>query len=248
MGITSTLSKGITAITNVMDNGSTNVQTSKGPNSDDIQSFNNAINTMVNTDWTLTDEFNFIYHNTLIPIEKMNIVLARNGLGAGTTQDAINASIMSVSVPELTSAEIENVSGGERRSGVKMHEFFRFEVKFRDQDALKMRRYFEKIWMAQQYEYFNDIKSSVTVTHKGIQIFWTDTALITGVSAVEFNNDTTAIGEFTLQFVSRTYNDNDIKGFGESNYVDKFVPANQKANRQGSKGPDYKYSKDNWGL
>ena len=227
-----TVSTMVSNVVNVKDSDSTIPQTSSGPNSNEMRDFNNTVNSIANTPWTLTDEFTFIYHNKLIPIDKMNIMTS-------TSQDAINASIMSVSVPELTSAEIENVSGGERRSGVKMNEFFRFEAKFRDQDALKMRRYFEKIWMAQQYEYFNDIKSHVIVTHRGVQVFWTSSALITGISAVEFNNETTAIGEFTLQFVSRNYNDNDITGFGDSNYVDKFVPDSQKLNREGS---TYKYS------
>ena len=200
----------------------TSGQTNAGPNSNEITDFGRIITTIADTNWTLTDDFSFIFINKLIPISNIDVTGVQS-------QDVITSSVVSVDVPEMTSPESDAVVGGERRMNVRMPELFRFSLKFRDRDALKLRRYFEKIWMAQQYEYFDDIKSSVDILNKNVLLFRTADAMITGISAISFDNNTTAIAEFDLQMVCRTYSDIDVKLFGNSKTVDKFVePEEQK--------------------
>jgi len=210
----------------------TKQQTDSGPSSTEIEAFSRIITVISDTNWTLTDDFEFVFNNGLIPISNLNIT-------QGTPEDAISSAIISVDIPELTAAESDVVAGGERRMNVRMQELFRFSLRFRDRDALKLRRYFEKIWMAQQYEYFETIKSSIEIKNKGVLIFGTFDAMITGISSITFDNNTTAIAEFTLQMVCRTYSDIDVKTFGDSTNVDNFVEPEDKKSYTDSEGWGY---------
>lgn len=174
------------------------------------------VNQAVKTDWTLTDDFELYFYNPKISLDSFVVT-------AGEESLSILKSIVSVDIPQLSSAEMDEVSGGERRIGVKMYESFRFTVKFRDYDALSLRRYFEAIWIAQQYEYFDDIKSTVFVENKGINVFNTTDALITGISSIQFDNTSTQIAEFDVSFISNTLSDATIDMFGSHVFDRKFT-------------------------
>ena len=176
----------------------------------------------LNTNWTLTDNFE---------VYMANPAAAKYFGSLDIFKDSIEKSLMTIDAPTLTSAEADNILGGERRLGVRMFEAFRFTMKFRDFNGGYLRRFFEGIWMAQQYKYPKDIQSSVSInqdTGNGefdsniVNIFRTSNALITSVSALNFDNSSTQIAEFDVTFIANKYSNEDFTGFGESTFIDNF--------------------------
>lgn len=179
------------------------------------------IQDITRTNWTFIDDYEFTFSNPNPGFDLSDFIYkSPDNEGAA---NVMAKSIISVDIPVLTAPEIDTVSGGERRIGVRMHEMFRFSAKFRDSESLGLRRYFMKIWAAQQYEYFDDIKSTVVITNNEVEVFRSNNIIITGVSPVQFSSDNTQIAEFDVQFISNVYGDVDLTDFGHSKYIDKFA-------------------------
>lgn len=175
-----------------------------------------VIDIALNTKWTITDNFEVDITNPKVvfwePTEMGTI---------------IQKSLLSIDVPTLTSPESDYVIGGERRLGVKIFEAFRFTMRFRDFEGGQLRRYFEAIWIAQQYEYFDNIKTSVkidSILNLDLKknIFRTEDALITEVSSIQFDNTSTQIAEFSVAFIANKISDELVTKFGEHTFIENF--------------------------
>lgn len=180
------------------------------------------VDSALNTNWTLTDDFN-------VKLENSSIQFWSNSSEHGTI---INKCLMSIDIPTLTSPETDLVMGGERRIGVKQFEAFRFTAKFRDLEGGELRRYFEAIWVAQQYMYFDKIKTNITITvphltpdNKERIIFKTEDALITSVSSIQFDNASTQIAEFDVTFIANKFSDDVLDEFGHHKFIENFKDA-----------------------
>ena len=175
------------------------------------------------TDWTLTQDFSFHYVQNA-KLTKFNIftfVPVRE-----TAIDIYAKSTISVEVPQLTASEMDTVLGGERRVNIRMQELFRFSVKFRDFNGLSLRKYFENIWISTQYEYPEEVNGTVYIYDKsGTLVFSSSNVVINSVSAIQFDNNSNQIAEFDVQFLSPTYSDSKVNDFGKSDYVDRYVRA-----------------------
>ena len=163
-----------------------------------------------NTNWFFTDNFEIEFRNQSIT-EMQDI------------NDLLKMCVMSVDIPPLSAPESDIVLGGERRIGVQMFETFRFNIRFRDFDNGTMRKYFEAIWIAQQYEYFDTVKSSVKIIGtNGKVLFDTTEALITTISSIQMDNSTTGIAEFDVSFIAKRSSDEVISEFGSDKISELF--------------------------
>jgi len=162
---------------------------------------NDVLEKAKNANWTLTDDFEFFFNNSSL-ISPTNLA------------ESLELGVIAINVPELTSPEIDEVLGGERRIGVRLFENFRFTIKFRDYGGGAIRRYFQTIWVSQQHMYFDDIKSTVSINSTGKTIFYTTDALITSISSINFDNNSTQIAEFDVTFLARSYSDEFVSGIG----------------------------------
>lgn len=192
-------------------------QNEAAPSKSEVSSLQATINNIVNTNWMLTDDFEFTFYNFAIDINKF--IVHENTI----VQNIFDRHTMSCEIPILTTGEYETVSGGERRINNKMIEMFRFNAKFRDSDSAALRRYFMKIIAAQQFEYFDDIKSTITIMNNGVLVYYSTNILITSISPIQFSHDSTQIAEFDVAFISNTYGDVDVNDFGKTSYVDNFA-------------------------
>lgn len=175
------------------------------------------IDLALRTSWTDTSDFEVIITN-----KKAKSIYTDSQL-----KGIIPKSLISIDLPSLNSQESDTVQGGERRIGVKMFEAFRINAKFRDFGAGALRTYFEAIWMAQQFEYFDDIKTSIKIQAPrgdGFDniLFYTDDALITSVSSIQFDNNNAQIAEFDVTFICSKFSNELAKNFGESKFIENF--------------------------
>jgi len=173
------------------------------------------------TAWTLTDNFEISISNKSIE--------SPDDFGF-----KLPLCVVSIDLPPLDSAENEQVLGGERRIGVNLFELFKFSIKFRDYEGLKLRQFFETIWIAQQYEYFDNIVTSITLRVQDSKgkgsylLFDTDQALITNIGTISFDNSSTSIAEFDVNFVAKSFSDNVIDDMGSELIYDQFADFNEK--------------------
>ena len=170
-----------------------------------MANINDIVQRAQNTNWTLTDNFDIIIHNPSVQ-------------DIDDAATIIPLCTVSIDLPELTSAENVQVLGGEQSLGVKMFDPFRFTMKFKDFDSMSLRKYFETIWISQQYGYFDQVKTEVILKgqNKGLEtiLFKTSEAMIVSIGQVTFDNNTTAIAEFDVTFLTRSYTNDLIDGMG----------------------------------
>jgi hypothetical protein len=163
-----------------------------------------------NVPWSRADDFHVFISNPVLP--------QNNALSS----DIFEMAIESISLPSFTSAEQDIVMGGERRVGVKIFESFRFSITFRDFTGLSIYRWLQSIWVTQQYEYPENIKTHVKVETDGIVIFETNDAFITSLSEVSLGHASNNVTSFTAQFICNRFSSKNIKDFGSQDYMDYF--------------------------
>ena len=160
------------------------------------------------TDWNFTDEFDTSFHNNKYSLNEMSTTV---GLSA---QDLLDMCVMNIDMPQV-SGDIDSVLiAGEYRLNAKKFQPFTITITFRDVLGLKLRDYFMKIWQETQTQYFNDIKSSISIKTKGNLLFESDTCLISSVSQVQLDNSNTQVAEFSVEFQTPHYTNSDTKEFG----------------------------------
>jgi hypothetical protein len=172
-----------------------------------------SVYNITNKKWDLTDDFGVTFNNNYIS-GKLPDKLKSTFTNESTWKYAITG----VALPPLSSQEMDVVLGGTRRNNVRMHESFRFSITFRDFENGSLRKIMTAIFVAQQYEYFDNIKSSIEI-FKGegegkTVMFQSDNCLILSIGAQSFGHDQSAFSEFTVNFISPAFNDELIKDLG----------------------------------
>ena len=171
-------------------------------------SVNKIISNVLRADWNLTDDFSFLFinHNENITPPDMQ---------GFQPIDIFDMTAMSIDMPQV-SGDLEAIlQGGEYRLVAKKFQPFTISVTFRDYLGLKLRDYFLKIYMLQQTEYQEDIKSFIEVRTKDNLLFESSECMIASVSQVQLDNSNTQISEFTVEFQSPYYTNTDTKEFGK---------------------------------
>jgi len=157
-------------------------------------------------DWALTDDFQIYIFNKFLHLD---------GIQSFTSQDILDMCVINVDIPTMQ-AEIPNtlVSGSWRVHTAKFQPFT-LSVTFRDLAGLRLRERFIEIWMAQQRQYFDDIKSEIRIAINQEEVFGSDNLLISSVSQSQLDNNNTQAVEFTVEFVSPTFSNGLAEDFGK---------------------------------
>ena len=157
-------------------------------------------------DWALTDDFQIYIFNKHLHLD---------GIQGFTNQDILDMCIINVDIPTMQ-ADVPNtmVSGTWRVHAAKFQPFT-VNVTFRDLNGLKLKEHFTEVWMAQQRQYFDDIKSEIKISVGQSEVFSSDNLLITSVSQSQLDNNNTQAVEFTVEFVSPTFSNSTVKDFGK---------------------------------
>ena len=174
---------------------------------------NDVSQKILTKNWDFTDDFKFIYFNNFalsyFTNEDSNITLL-------DIARMFEESVISVEQPILSSQERDTTLGGRKFTNVKQYELFRFVVKFRDFEGGTLRRFFTKLWIAQQYKYPEEIESHIQININGVVLFSSTKCLISQISSQTFDNTNTGISEFDVTFVTPEFSDAEIKDFGTS--------------------------------
>lgn len=123
-------------------------------------------------------------------------------------KDKLNLAVVSVNTPQFTNSPIEAFVAGKWRIHTGKDELYTFEITFRDFDQMKLYESFYTAYMFQKYNYFNDVKSTVTIwkdaDHYGEtqnKLFEFKDSIISSVSQLQFSNNTeNQIAEFSVTF------------------------------------------------
>ena len=173
---------------------------------------------VINTPWTLTDDFQFVITNKSYPLQVS---------GPETIKDIFDKCLKSVDLPQM-GADTQNVMmGGEWRIYNSKHQPFSFSVTFRDFSGLSLRSYFVGLWIAAQRDYFDEAKSSINISVLGRSVFQSDDCLISSVSQVQFDNENSSIAEFTVEFSSPYFSNDKIAKFGTYKFEVKKTSTSQ---------------------
>jgi len=129
-------------------------------------------------------------------------------------QDYLDMSVINIDTPQISSPVDNILVAGSYRLTAKKFQVYTFSVTFRDTVGMPLKQYFTKVWMKQQTEYFDDIKTTIKLSASGKNIFSSDDCLIDSISQSQFDNSNTQAAEFTVSFVSPFYTDSNIKKFG----------------------------------
>ncbi len=163
------------------------------------------------TNWTLTDDFSFIFTNNKRPLTTSGSDMS--------VQDILDMSVINIDLPQLGS-DVETVmQAGEWRIYNAKFQPFTFSATFRDFGSLDLRNYFSIVWMDAQRGYFDKVKSTVKISVNGGIVFETEDCLITSVSQVQLDNSNSQIAEFTVEFSTPYYSNSQIKNFGSDEYT-----------------------------
>jgi hypothetical protein len=171
---------------------------------------------ITSANWDFSDNFEVEINNKIVTdgiLSNFNDIL----------RFASKYAVVSVDIPPMSSQEIDTVIGGLRRINVKMYESFRFRIRFRDIDGNQIRKLFQNIFVAQQYEYFDNIKTNINIKNGGKVIFNSEDCLIISIQQQTLDNNNTAISEFEVTFISPSISNQYLKGFGNNaNYSAAF--------------------------
>ncbi len=126
--------------------------------------------------------------------------------------------IKNVDLPQLGSSVESVLQAGEYRIYSAKFQPFSFSITFRDFGGLDFRNYFSAIWMDSQRGYFNDVRSEVIISINSKLAFKSEDCLITAVSQVQLDNESSQIAEFTVEFTSPYYTNAQILKFGKDKW------------------------------
>ena len=168
-------------------------------------SINTIMTNALKTSWQLTDDFQFIYNNKSIAPD------INSQLPWG---DLLEICTISCDTPQVSADVQPYLIGGSYRIGSTKFQAFTFSVVFRDIKGMQLKNYFQKVWMAQQDSYFDEIKSHIKISISQNVMFESEDCLITSISQSQFDNGNTAAAEFTVEFMSPVMSSTYIKNFG----------------------------------
>ena len=171
---------------------------------EDSMSINTIMLNAMNTDFQQINDFKFIFGNVKFTLDSVL-----------SNEDIWDICAMTVDTAATVSNVQPTLLGGSYRIHTAKYQPFTFSVSFRDVLGLDLKRYFTKIWQAQQRQYFDDIKSSVALSVEGVLMFQSYDCLIASISPVQMDNSNIAIAEFTVEFISPYHSSADFADFGK---------------------------------
>ena len=151
---------------------------------------NRIMQNALKTNWTRTDDFVFTFYNK----RKINIQGSDMSI-----QDIFDMCVINIDLPQLGS-DVESVMmAGEYRIYNAKFRPFNFSVTFRDFGSLSLRNYFSAVWMDAQRGYYDEVKSSISISINGKIVFASEDCLINAVSQVQLDNNNSQIAEFKIK-------------------------------------------------
>jgi hypothetical protein len=187
-----------------------------GKPSSDVRN-EDIVQKITTTKWDLTDDFKVTITNKLI-IDDSRFTDHQKDL-----EFASKYGVISIDIPSMSSQEIDEVIGGIRRNNVRIYESFKFGIRFRDYEGNRLRKLFTTIFIAQQYEYFDSVATSIEITQNESCLFKSEKCLITTIQQQTLDNQNTAINEFEVTFITPEMSNTYIKEFGRNaNYSSSF--------------------------
>ncbi len=166
------------------------------------------------TNWTRVDDFNFTLNNQTRDL---------SGIATTSVDELFARCVVNTNLPQMGSAANNVLIGGEYRIYNAKFEPFTFDVTFRDFEVMTLRNYFMTIWMDAQRGYYDDVKSTVTISANDSdgnskKLFFSEDCLITSVSQVQMDNGNNQIAEFTVEMSSPYYSNEEITKFGSNEW------------------------------
>jgi hypothetical protein len=191
-----------------------------GSNSPKISdSISDTVNNILDLNWDITDDFEITIKNNYAG----SLFNKKLPDWIKKFESNLGVSVVNVNLPQMTSQEIDVVLGGLRRTNVKMQEAFRFEMTFRDYDNGLLRKIFTAIWTAQQFKYFDEVKSTIKIEKGGSNIFESDNCLILSVNSQTYDHNNSGLSEFSVQFISPSFSNDITKNLGiDADFADFF--------------------------
>lgn len=171
---------------------------------------NTIMKNALRANWTKTDDFQFIFTNKSKPLTVSG--------GGMSVQDVLDISVINIDLPQLGSAVESVMQAGEWRIYNAKFEPFSFSITFRDFGSLDLRNYFSSIWMDAQRGYYENVKSFIKISIGEKVVFESEDCLITAVSQVQLDNSNSQIAEFTVEFSTPYYSNDEISKFGSDGY------------------------------
>jgi len=159
----------------------------------------------LHADWCYTDDFQLYIYNKKVAMNINNM----------QPQAILDMCTILVDTPQLSSDVTSTLVSNTWRIHNSNFQPFSFSVTFRDVGGLGLKNYFTEIWVLQQTEYFNDIKTEVSLIAGGKGIFDTSDCLISNISQSQFDNGNNQISEFTVEFTSPTISNKAVNNFGK---------------------------------
>jgi len=166
--------------------------------------------------WTTVDDFEFIFYNRNRPFTINTSTM--------NDKDLFDVAIINIDLPQMGSSIESVMQAGEWRVYNAKFEPFSFTITFRDFASLDLRNYFSQVWMDAQRGYFDDVKSTVEIRVKGKTVFKSDDCLISAVSQVQLTNNENQIAEFSVEFTSPYFSNDDVTKFGSDTFTNKNKP------------------------
>jgi len=165
----------------------------------------NIMSNALKANWCIVDDFQLYIHNAKVEMKVADM----------QPQDVLDLCAISVDTPQLSSDVTPTLVAGTYRIHNTKFQPFTFSVTFRDVAGLQLKEYFTDIWMKQQLEYFDDIKTEVRLSTNQTEIFKSDDCLISSISQSQFDNANTQVSEFTVEFLSPHYSNSKVHDFGK---------------------------------
>lgn len=211
MGILSAAADTVTdSINNAIDSGL--FQVTKGFTAEN----SSVVEQILSKKWDMTDDFQVAFVSQYLQKIMPDYI--------NDFYEMMNYAIVNVTLPMMSAQEIESVIQGTRRVNVKLQESFRFEITFRDYSGGILRKMLTALWIAQQFEYFDDVKSHITIMQNNALAFTSDNCLILSIGTQTYDHNNTGFSEFTVSFISPSYTDEFVRDFGiDLGYSDSFM-------------------------
>jgi len=213
MGLLSSLTSSVTSAISGSVNDVISTLTSNFSNYQGDAQKHPVLDSILSTKWDVKNEFDVYIYN--------NFIADKMGDTDIFTKETFDKSIVSLTLPEVASQEMDNVVGGLRRHNVKMYESFRFSITFRDFSDNILRKMFTNIWVAQQYMYYDYIATGVYILKGQSVLFSSDRCLITNISVDSYDQSATDFVTFTVNFISSELNNTYLERFGSDADYDK---------------------------
>lgn len=148
------------------------------------------------------------FTNTFTVQFDFGVASINNSIMSDFNNDSINLNIISVQTPEFSNAPIETWVGDRWRIQNSRDNVYRFSITFRDMKQMSLYESWVNIYRNTKYQYFDNVKFSVTIykdadwyNESDKKLIILHETIVESVSGLTFNNETqNQIAEFTVNF------------------------------------------------